>query len=206
MIKQYSQLGQDVQAHSLFKDESKCYFIEIGAHDGEKYSNTFLLEKLGWSGICIEANPELYKRLKHTRKKSKCVKAACYSESGKTLDFCKADLLGGLSDHIGSYKDVVKDKPTFKVQTKTLTEILNTQKAPKYIHFLSIDTEGSELEILKGIDFNRYSFGLISIEHNYEEPRRTDMKHFLESQNYRFWKENKWDDDYLSTKLFSSIK
>ena len=63
---------------------------------------------------------------------------------------------------------------------------------------MSLDTEGSELEILKGIDFDKYKFGIMNIEHNNVEPRRTDIRKFLENKRYKFYKEKDVDDYYIS--------
>ena len=50
---------------------------------------------------------------------------------------------------------------------------------------MSLDIEGAELDALKGVDFNKYRFGAMAIEHNDEEPKRTDVLRFLESKGYR---------------------
>lgn len=60
-----------------------------------------------------------------------------------------------------------------------------------------MDTEGSELKMLKGIDFKKYKFGYINVEHNNVEPRRTDMKKLLQKNGYRYAGENKFDDIYI---------
>jgi hypothetical protein len=77
-----------------------------------------------------------------------------------------------------------------------MNDLLEKYNAPEFIEYLSLDTEGSEYEILKSINFNKYKFGLIHVEHNYIEPRRTLMKGLLLKNGYQFIKENKWDDYY----------
>ena len=74
---------------------------------------------------------------------------------------------------------------------------MNENNAPEYIDYLSIDTEGSELKILEGIDFDKYSFGYINIEHNYKEPRRTQMREKLIKNGYKYIGANKFDDIYI---------
>ena len=61
---------------------------------------------------------------------------------------------------------------------------------------MSLDTEGSELEILQNFDFEKYTFGLIDVEHNYVEPRRTKIMSLLLSKGYIYKGENEWDDMY----------
>ena len=122
---------------------------------------------------------------------------AVYSVSGQKVNFSvRADtLLSGITSCIDSHLSA-RDQSIIKVETITLTDALDQVGAPSFIHYLSIDTEGSELEVLKGIDFSKYTFGLVNIEHNYVEPRRTDMRLFLESKGYAFHSENQWDDNY----------
>ena len=69
---------------------------------------------------------------------------------------------------------------------------------------MSLDTEGSEYEILKGFDFKNYTVGLIDIEHNYEEPRRSYIKNYLETYGYVRYHENKWDDSYIHNSLLTN--
>ena len=65
-----------------------------------------------------------------------------------------------------------------------------------FIEYLSLDTEGSEYEILKGFDFSKYTFGYIDVEHNFEEPTRTHIRNLLEENGYIYICENNWDDCY----------
>jgi hypothetical protein len=81
--------------------------------------------------------------------------------------------------------------------TVTLTDILDEQCAPNFVHFLSLDTEGSELAILRGIEFDRYTFGYICVEHNFSEPRRSEMRQLLEQKGYFYYRKNHCDDDYF---------
>lgn len=76
-------------------------------------------------------------------------------------------MLSGITDHINLSRCNLNTCQFINLRTTTLTKIFGSVNAPSFIHFLFLDTEGSELEILKGIDFNQYKFGYISIEHNY---------------------------------------
>jgi hypothetical protein len=83
------------------------------------------------------------------------------------------------------------------VYTLTLTDLLKNNNAPEYIDYLSLDTEGSELEILTSLDFTTYKFGVIDVEHNFVEPRRSLIRNLLENNGYKFIKENNFDDNYV---------
>ena len=202
----YSQLGQDKEVLTFYKNKKNGYFIEIGANNGITLSNTYLLEKkYNWKGICVEPIPEIYNILCKKRPNSFCSNYAVYNESNLELLFDianKNDLLSGISSYIDCHKNTVdKNKKQIKVKTITMNDLLDTYNAPNFIEYLSLDTEGSEYEILKCIDFNKYTFGLIHVEHNYVEPRRTQIKELLLANDYVYIKENNWDDAYKHKSL-----
>ena len=199
MTNSYSQLGQDVSVIDFFQSRRDGYFIEVGAYDGIYLSNTYMLEKqFNWNGICIEPLPTIFALLQQNRSCS-CVNAAVYSEAGLELEFVEGGILSGITQCIDRHIDIINNDK-IHIQTKTLTNIMDERQMPSYIEYLSIDTEGSELEVLRGIDWSRYSFGYIGIEHNYIEPRRAEMRQLLEKQGYTHFRENEWDDDYVRNK------
>jgi hypothetical protein len=193
----YSQLGQDIDVLQIYK---KGYYVEIGASDGIELSNTYLLEKNGWEGICIEPIPSRYEKLVENRK-AICYNTAVYHTSNLEVVFSIAnnyDLFSGIKDYLTLHREEVYCNNTdIIVNTTTLNDILHDAKAPSFIEYLSIDTEGTELEILKSIDHDKYTFGIIDVEHNYVEPIRTDIRNYLLSKNYILRKENAWDDSYI---------
>jgi FkbM family methyltransferase len=196
----YSQAGQDEAVCKFFHNLTNGYFVEVGAYDGKTHSNTYYLEtQLNWKGICIEPNVEQFRKLTKLRKKSICTNCAVFSKDGLKLKFTSAGRKSGLRGYLDRHKNLVlrNQKNTVLVSTLTLTTILQRARAPRYIHYLSIDTEGSELEVLKGIDFSTYSFGFITLEHNHIEPRRTQMKTFLQAKGYTWFGEHRVDDYYI---------
>lgn len=156
--------------------------------------------KYKWKGICCEPIPKNFEKLVKNRPNSICYKEAVYNQSGLTLTFNIAkgfDLLSGIAKHIDRHKSRVDaNKTTIKVQTISLLDVLNKANSPKFIEYMSLDTEGSELEILKNFDFEKYTFGLIDVEHNHIEPRRTEIKNLLLSKGYIYKGANKFDDMY----------
>jgi FkbM family methyltransferase len=197
----HSQLGQDLEVIRFYNNKENGFFIEIGASDGLILSNTYLLEtQYNWKGICCEPIPNNFENLVKNRPNSICYKEAVYNQSGLTLTFNIAnnyDLLSGIAEHIDTHKSSVdSNKTTIQVQTISLLDVLDNANAPSFIEYMSLDTEGSELEILKNFDFEKYTFGLIDVEHNYNEPRRTKIKNLLLSKGYIYKGENKWDDMY----------
>jgi len=200
-MKSYSQIGQDLAVIEYYKSKKSGYFVEAGASDGITLSNTYLLEKeFGWCGICVEPVPEVFCKLVVNRPNSKCYSSALFSESGKdvTFDVAAWSLISGVSDYISPLwkTRVNNDKTQITVKTATLMEILDNASAPKFIEYLSLDTEGTEFEILKNFDFSKYKFGLIDIEHNHIEPTRTHIRTLLTSNGYSYIQANEFDDCY----------
>jgi FkbM family methyltransferase len=202
----FSQLGQDLEVVKVYKERKNGFFVEVGASDGIELSNTYLLEKAyGWKGVCCEPIPKRFEKLVENRPNSKCLNRAVYSESWLTVTFDIAnnyDLLSGITEHIDSHKPKVDaNKTSIKVQTISLLDVLDQTNAPSFIEYMSLDTEGSELEILKSFDFGKYTFGLIDVEHNFIEPRRTEIKNLLLSKGYIYKGQNKWDDMYQHSSI-----
>lgn len=164
----------------------KGYFIEIGGADGIENSNTLHLEKhLGWDGVCIEANPQLFKRLNENRSCKK-INTACGQTSGDALEFICMEQFSGFLKFAGKYKKWLLDhkkknpKASISIPVKTLTEVLCEVDAPPVIDFFSLDVEGAELEVLKGINFNQHIFKTILVEHNGEQPKRCNIRKLLQ--------------------------
>ena len=195
-MKSYSQLRQDLNVISFFNNKNDLYFIDIGANDGKTLSNTFLLEKkYNWKGICSEPLPIAFKQLIKCRSVT-CDNNAVFSKSGLSLEFSESNLLSGISKFIDRHKHAKKGNKII-VKTITLQSLLDNYKAPKIIQYFSLDTEGTELEILKSVDFSTYTFLYINLEHNYIEPRRSEIRTLLLNNGYLYKGENKWDDDYI---------
>ena len=197
----FSQLGQDLEVLKFYNNKREGFFIEIGASDGIELSNTYLLEKMyNWKGICVEPIPESFNLLCKNRLNSLCCNKAVYSESNTEVIFDIANyhlLLSGISSHIDRHRDRVNSNKTqIIVTTISFNDLLEKYNAPLFIDYLSLDTEGSELEILKSVDLQKYTFGLIDVEHNYIEPRRSQIRDLLTSNGYEYIRENKFDDCY----------
>ena len=187
----YSQEGQDLLAYTYFKGKNQGFFIDIGAYDGILISNTYLFEQLGWKGICVEADPNRFKLLKNNRK-CDCYNLAIHSKTGDKLNFItsNANTLNVLEEHASNHhiermkKDgAQKELKTISVNTITFDDLMSKNYPDvKHIDFLSIDIEGGELIVLETIDFNKYSFGLITVENNFEEGV---LVNFMKERGYK---------------------
>jgi FkbM family methyltransferase len=199
----YSQIGQDIEVLKFYNNKENGFFIEIGASDGIEYSNTYLLEKkYKWKGICCEVIPTRFAKLVLNRPNSICFNEAVYNQSGLTVTFdisTTRDTMSGISEDIDVKHKCFVDtnKTSIQIQTISLLDMLNNSNAPSFIEYMSLDTEGSEFEIIKNFDFKKYTFGLIHIEHNNAEPKRSKIKDLLLSEGYIYKGENKCDDIYI---------
>ena len=200
-----SQLEQDVYVVKLFGQKRNGYFLDFGAFDGISFSNTYVLEKdFGWTGICVEPLPSEFEKLRECRS-AYCCNKALYAKSGETLEFVVSDMLSGIKDSI-DYHTHVKNSETIKVQTITPTDLLIAANAPTEIDYMSLDTEGSELTILEAFDFDRYTVKFINVEHNYQEPRRSQMRNLLESNGFIYYGSVKFDDNYIHFSFFTDMR
>jgi FkbM family methyltransferase len=181
-----------------FDKKLNGFFVEIGAYDGINMSNTYLLEyEHNWKGLCIEANPTYFSYLVNNRPNCINLSYAVFNENDKQMSFID-DKSGGCSGFVetNSHSHIL-DNPIITVNTKKLTTILDEINAPNFIEFLSLDTEGSEFEILNSHDFDKYIFGYICVEHNFIDINRKKIRILLESKGYIFYRENNVDDDYI---------
>jgi hypothetical protein len=189
----YSQIGQDIWIiGKVYPDVDHGYFVDIGSADAEIMSNSKALEEIGWDGICVDPFPTNWKD-----RKCQLFREVVYSRSGQVIRFRKAGDLGGIDSHIDTWKREVESAEVVELTTTTVGDILKRANAPPFIHYVSIDTEGSEMEILKTFPFSEYTVGAFTIEHNYEEPKRQQIRQFLQQQGYRFDKEQIVDDWYI---------
>ena len=188
-----SQIGQDRWvSEAVFPGVTNGYFVDVGSADGIFQSNTWALEQRGWSGVCIDPFPTNMET-----RTCKMFKDAVDSVGGRQVAFAAAGDLGGISSHLNTYKDVASQAKTVQLTTVTLKDILQRASAPSFIHFISLDIEGAELEALRGFPFDRYKIGALAIEHNCEEPKRSGIEALLKEHGYvRAWT---WpqDDFYL---------
>jgi FkbM family methyltransferase len=197
-MESYSQFEQDLHIiNNIYNNKQGGYFVDIGAYDGINMSNTYLLEKkYNWKGICVEANPRYFKQLENLRT-SINVGNAIYINDNEELEFID-DVNGGCSGfQKRNSHNFLNDCPIIKVKTKNLTKLLEENNAPNFIDYLSIDTEGSEYDILNSHNFDKYKFGYITVEHNFIYTNRMKIRNLLISKGYKFYRENAVDDDYI---------
>lgn len=182
-----AQLLQDIVVILVLDQKRHGYFVEAGAADGLRHSNTWLLETdHGWSGILAEPNPASHASIRRSRQ-ARLETRAVFSTSGNELDFLVADDDAEHSGLAGYADSALKRRSGrhIKVSTVTLEQSLTEHAAPELIDYLSLDTEGSEMDVLRGIDLTRRRFNVMTIEHNMVEGKREQIIEYLAPFGYR---------------------
>lgn len=182
-----SQFGQDIFAWLANGMKHDGYFVEFGATDGKALSNSWLLEThFGWQGIVAEPGRAWHAALRANR--SCAIELDCvWKTSGDTLEFNMLEegelsTITEFNRSDGRRRDRKKGE-TYAVRTISLMDMLEKYNAPPVIDYLSIDTEGSEFEILNAFYFSKYQFNVITCEHNYA-PIRDDIHILLSRHGY----------------------
>jgi len=190
--KYYSQFLQDKYLNEkVFMNKKHGVFIDIGAHDGVLLSNTYFFEKtLDWTGICIEPLPEVFDRLEKNRT-SICING-CVTETRTKVPFLK---ISGYSDMLSGIIDKYDPEHLKRIEHEQAvhggtSELVDVEGYPLnallefygiyHVDFISLDTEGGELDILKSIDFSRFQVDVIVVENNYS----VQFNEFLSSKGY----------------------
>ncbi len=202
LCKSRAQLRQDLFVLSELDFKRDGFFVEFGAANGVDLSNTYLLEKeFGWTGILAEPALCWHSALRQNRScriDTRCV----WSNSDSTLMFNEvepAELSTIDSFSKTDYLSAARNTGAkYEVNTITLADLLQNYDAPKEIDYLSIDTEGSEFEILANFDFERYRFKVITCEHAFR-PLREQLHSLMTSRGYirKFEDCSYWDDWYV---------
>lgn len=159
--------GQDSEGNYLDNKLDKIFnktngfFIELGAHNGLIQSNTAYLEfNRNWKGILIEPSYNMFTLCKQNRPNSLCFNYACVSNDYKN-DTIFGSFTGGMMASVNGERTQTND--IVEVPAITLEKILDNYPQ-NIIDFLSIDTEGYELNVLKGLNLNKYRPNYILIE------------------------------------------
>lgn len=184
-----SQAGQDYIVDRIFDGARDLTFVDIGGYDGVTGSNTlFLEERRGWTGILVEPVPRMVDQAREVRF-CPCVQCAVASTEG-AADFLEVregyTQMSGLTAHydeaiLGEVrKNARHDEVVIEVETRTLSRILTEAGLPDP-HFLSLDIEGGELDVLANFPFDQHEVRVWAIENNTADRR---IRQIMESVGY----------------------
>lgn len=195
-----SQLRQDLFVLSELNYKRNGYFVEFGATNGVDLSNTHLLEtRYNWTGILAEPATRWHADLVNNRV-AKIDKRCVWRHSGESLVFNETDNPELSTVDLFSFSDLHAKARTsgkkYSVETVSLVDMLIEHQAPKEMDYLSIDTEGSEFDILENFDFQKYQFKIITCEHNYSPMREKLSTLFLKNGYQRKYENISQFDDW----------
>jgi hypothetical protein len=207
--------GQDREVIRLLGGQRGGFFLDSGASNGWRGSNTIVLEReYGWDGVCVEPDPGFFDELQACRT-SHCMNCCLYDRDGD-VDFVEADVLGGIA---GEYHPELLalarrvhavpvgsdgSPATTTRPARTIRSVLRSVDAPRTIDYWSLDTEGSELTLLRSFPFDEYGFRVLTVEHNHF-PVRREIERFLTARGYRRVSELAVDDCYVRDDVVTGL-
>ncbi|MEL6545961.1 MAG: FkbM family methyltransferase, partial [Myxococcota bacterium] len=140
----------------------------------------------GWNGILVEPNRSFHASITSERSSSLDPRAATDGQT-KEVRF-EEDAHDGMYSRVAS-SNVEAEENTgtvdYVVPAASLEQILNDHNAPAWIDYLSIDTEGTELDVLAGVDWSAREFGFLTIEHNFAPGKEAALDTVLALKGYR---------------------
>ncbi|BBB90080.1 MAG TPA: FkbM family methyltransferase [Methylomusa anaerophila] len=202
----YSQIGQDrFMNETVFRGAEEGFFVDIGAHNGIDFSNSYFFEKYKrWNGICVEPLPNVYQELIKNRK-CICLEGAISAKQG-FQNFLQAqgysEMLSGLLNELDPrhLKRIQLTQQYYggslqiiPVATYPLQLILD-QYGITHVDLCSVDTEGTELTVLKTIDFSKVKIECLTVENNYQE---THVQNYLQDKGFILLTKLEFDDIYI---------
>ena len=184
----YSNWGIDLLIKDILKNQKeKGIYIDVGSHHPLINNNTYILYKRGWKGINIDLDFNSIDMFNYFRPKDHNIQIALSNKIGFTdlYFFHNRSAKNTITKSRGKGAKSIK-----RVKTDTLNNIIKNSKInTKKIDFLSIDVEGNELNVLRGLNFKKYRPKIISIEFikpNVKEFYQHDIKNIFKSDIYKF--------------------
>ena len=204
----YSQIGQDqYYIENVARHRRNGFFLDIGAYDGLEGSNTATLEfEYGWTGICVEANPYLFHSLTNNRPNSKIVSCAAWHTNGATeLEIPTVDIDRIPGAQLSRISNIERNENYFRdhfssdvlrttVPCLTVDSLLGEH--PPVIDYMSLDVEGVEIEVLRGIDFSKIDIRFMTIEHGDRPGYLESFERYLSPFGYKIHRVNRWDVEF----------
>lgn len=203
----YSQQAEDLQIHKILKRKKTGFYVDIGAYDPDRFSNTKMFYKMGWNGINIEPNTINYQKFLKERIRDINLNIGIGNKEGDLSFFLFIpDTLSTFSeseadDYIKQgYKLVEK----VKVPVKKLANVLKEHAKNKQLDFFSIDTEGLDMDVLKSNDWDLFNPKVICIEsashsHTNTSKKEDSIDGFLKSKGYKEVYSNSTNSIYVKT-------
>ena len=186
-MKFYSQQYEDVVLFKKYLNYRNGYFIELGAMDGVRYSNTkFFEDHLNWTGILLEPEKSQFLQLKQNRSNCITLDYAISEIDGEVLFNGRPnDACGGIIETIIHNKNELKDSENYFVKSKPFYKIFEEIGKPKQVDLFVVDVEGGELAILKTFDWSIPVY-IVVIETAEQNSTNQDCRKILANNGFEF--------------------
>lgn len=213
-----SQLLQDIFASFVVHDNFEKTYLEFGATNGVELSNTYMLEnEFGWSGVLSEPDPQWIMDLKKNRPNSKIITKCIWKKSNERLNFFSSHdgLLSTLEDFKYSDKETMpvnsnrrnESGKNINVETISLNDVVTKYFDGICPSYISVDTEGSEFEILNAFNFSKFRPAVFTVEHNFTKQQEKIDELMLKNNYSRiFRKLTSFDAWYISNNALNKLK
>ncbi|WP_167527580.1 FkbM family methyltransferase [Desulfosarcina alkanivorans] len=190
-----AQYGEEVVLWRYFKNKKRGFLVDIGAADGVRYSNSrYLIKYYDWRGILVEPHPEFVKRLALLYDDqpdiSICPYAIAEKEEIRPFFMYGKDKHAQVSTLSENFRDRAiarhgdKYLPPIKIQTKPIRNVLQELNSPREIDFMSVDCEGTDMQVLRSMDWENYRVKLVCVEHSME---RDGLTQFMQQKGFAFF-------------------
>ncbi len=167
----YTRNFEDVMLVRALRHIADGFYVDIGASHPVSDSNTFALYGLGWRGVAIEPQTIFNDEWSKQRPEDLLVNAVIAQTDGEVTLFKPVDYGQGATinaDYVRDYMQRGLAMSEHIVPMHTLTAVLDhlalAGRAASDIHLLSIDVEGAEKDVLRGLDWTRYHPWLVVLE------------------------------------------
>lgn len=167
----YSQYGEDLLIKlALPEPKAKGFYVDVGCHHPRRGSNTYGLYRKGWHGLLIDLEEEKVLACRLRRRRDKAVVAAVSDQEREVSIYSPGEFSTNATIALSSVSSPHGYRPIGRLHTTTLTDLLDKYQAPRDFALLSVDVEGADHEVIKGLDFDRYTPRVICVE-NWESTR-----------------------------------
>jgi FkbM family methyltransferase len=218
----YSQSGEDLIIQHLFSKLNIDFpnYLDIGANDPKRISNTYNFYLNGSSGVLIEPNPFLFKKLKNCRSRDVVINCGIGLKEEKKANFYlfsdSANGLSTFSEKEARYWSEIGMKGRGKIQFDQIIEVdlvpINDvienyfEKLNKRINFISIDVEGLDFEIVKSIDIEKFKPDIFCLEtlmydENQKEIKNIELIKYLEDNGYEMYADTRINSIFCRKEL-----
>lgn len=194
-LKSYSQEGEDMILRRIFERKSHGFYVDVGAHHPQRFSNTFYFYRRGWHGMNIDAMPNSMEAFTRCRPRDINIEHAISDRQERLTYYVFDD--PALNSFSRKVADEVQSTTQYRVideikmETATLEQMLEKHLPQgQSIDFLSVDVEGLDLQVLRSNDWSKYRPDVVLVEivgATLEDISRHDISIFMKSRGYDFF-------------------